>query len=883
MAIIKGAINFGSNFNIGAKGPIDARQRVETIEDLTTVWTAEIPAYKGMVVSVLEDNSIYILKSDDATVFDNWKRVGDATGDITNLQGQITANKTAIDKINGDANTTGSFAKGDADTLAAAKADATTKVDAAKTELLGETGVSGNTIISAKEDAAAASAKVDTEIGKLDVAGNISETVKGVTVTVDETDGKVIKPVVSIADGTLTGAATDGNLVTGTVVKKYVDDKVSDINTSANALGERVGTLETKVGSAAAEEEAATGLFKEIADEASTARAAEKKNADAIAAEATRATAAEKKNADAIAAETTRATAAEEKVKTDLLGDAAAEYNTLGKLEDKIQAEASRADAAEKANAAAAAAAKAAADKAQATADAKVKSVEGTNTVVATTTEHAVSVSLKTSDKGNVKFTQDTDGLSANVTIPAATVTAVKSGDKVLALDGTELTSTISLSVDTSTDGEGKKYIRLTGIDGADLGKIDTADFVKDGMLTSAELVTNPVGQDAGTYIKLTWNTDGGKRPMYINVTSLIDVYTAGNGLNLSDHEFSVDFDVAATKDSVDKVAGRVTTLEGKVGSPKVGETLATGLFKDVADNKAAIEAETTRAQGAEKANADAIDILNGADTVEGSVGKKIKDALEAGAVTLEVKNDDAYLGVTSATTEGKGTVYTLASKADEINKAIKAEADKVKVSVASAEGAYVTASVDEAGRVITLREKVQSVEGSSTSAKGLAEASDVKNYVDQKVSDKNVAAEGESGDTALVSASASGNTVTVAATQKLKDAVAKAESSVQSVNGKTGSTVTLTGADIATNQNVSGSANATVNAVLADIYSKIGVVKVSSHLKTITVDEETGRIIDVNCQETKAAQEAGHVALEHGEDGALYGVMYYSGDDIDA
>lgn len=704
MAIIKGAINFGSNFNIGAKGPIDARQRVETIADLTTVWTAEIPAYKGMVVSVLEDNSIYILKTDDATVLDNWKKIGDATGDITNLQGQITANKTAIDKINGDANTTGSFAKGDADTLAAAKADATTKVDAAK---------------------------------------------------------------------------------------------------------------------------------------------------------------------------------------TDLLGDAAAEYNTLGKLEDKIQAEASRADAAEKANAAAAAAAKDAADKAQETADEKVKSVEGTNTVVATTTEHAVSVSLKTSDKGNVKFTQDTDGLSANVTIPEATVTAVKSGDKVLALDGTELTSTISLSVDTSTDGEGKKYIRLTGIDGADLGKIDTADFVKDGMLDSAELVTNPSGQTEGTYIKLTWNTASGKKdPMYINVTSLIDTYTAkpDGGLVLEDKVFSVDTTKIATVESVNGVTSRVSTLEGKVGSAAVEDGAdATGLYKDIADNKAAIAAETTRAQGAEKANADAIDILNGADTVEGSVDKKIKDALEAGAVTLEVKNDDAYLGVTSATTEGKGTVYTLASKADEINKAIKAEADKVKVSVASAEGAYVTASVDEAGRVITLREKVQSVEDSSTSAKGLAEASDVKNYVDQKVSDKNVAAEGESGDTALVSASASGNTVTVAATQKLKDAVAKAESSVQSVNGKTGSTVTLTGADIATNQNVSGSANATVNAVLADIYSKIGVVKVSSHLKTITVDEETGRIIDVNCQETKAAQEAGHVALEHGEDGALYGVMYYSGDDIDA
>ena len=875
MAIIKGAINFGSNFNIGAKGPIDARQRVETIADLTTVWTAEIPAYKGMVVSVLEDNSIYILKSDDATVFDNWKRVGDATGDITNLQGQITANKTAIDKINGDANTTGSFAKGDADTLAAAKADATTKVDAAKTELLGENGVSGNTIISAKEDAAAASAKVDTEIGKLDVAGNISETVKGVTVTVDETDGKVIKPVVSIADGTLTGAATDGNLVTGTVVKKYVDDKVSDINTSANALGERVGTLETKVGSAAAEEEAATGLFKEIADEASTARAAEKKNADAIAAEATRATAAEKKNADAIAAETTRATAAEEKVKTDLLGDAAAEYNTLGKLEDKIQAEASRADAAEKANAAAAAAAKDAADKAQETADEKVKSVKGTNTVVATTTEHAVSVSLKTSDKGNVKFTQDTDGLSANVTIPAGTVTGVKADDKVLALEGTELTSTISLSVDATEGEDGKKYIRLKGIGGADLGKIDTADFVKDGMLDGSALYTATAETGRVTinkkeydltglianhaYIVLVWNTDAEKQAMAIDVTSLIDTYTAkaDGGLVLEGHAFSVDTTKIATVASVNGVTDRVTTLEGKVGSAAADEVAATGLFKDVADNK------------------DAIATLNGADNVEGSVDYKIKTALDKGAVTLEVKDTDAYLGVTSAKTENGGTVYTLASKEAKINEAIKTVADAVKVSITN--GTYVKGSVDEAGRAITLSETVQKVETSSESAKGLAEASDVKAYVDGKVSGKNVSATGDT----LVSASAADNKVTVAATGALTTAVNKANSAVQSVNGVSATAVTLDATNIGVGAGVGQQeATATVNAVLADIYTKLGT-PVKADGKTIkAADDHT---LSVNL-ETKTDQTvaAGHIALEHDEDGALYGVMYYLGDDAE-
>lgn len=514
--------------------------------------------------------------------------------------------------------------------------------------------------------------------------------------------------------------------------------------------------------------------------------------------------------------------------------------------------------------------------------DAKVKSVVGTDTVVATTTEHAVSVSLKTSDKGNVKFTQDTDGLSANVTIPAATVTGVKADDKVLALEGTELTSTISLSVDATAGEDGKKYIRLKGINGADLGKIDTADFVKDGMLDGSALYTATAETGRVTinnkeydltglianhaYIVLVWNTDAKKQAMPIDVSSLIDTYTAklDGGLVLEDHAFSVDTTKIATVESVTGVANRVTTLEGKV-----------------ADNERAITTEAQTARAAEKANADKIAILNGNDTVEGSVDKKIKDALEAGAVTLEVKDTDAYLGVTSATIEGKGTVYTLASKEAEINKAIKTAADAVKVSVNSAEGAYVTGSVDAAGRVITLSEKTQAVAGAIDGKTGLAEASDVKAYVDGKVSGKNVSAEGESGETALITASAADNKVTVNATAKLKNAVAKAETSVQSVNGKDGAAVTLKATDIEVGTAVGQQAEtATVNAVLADIYTKLGVA-VKADGKTIK--EAADHTLSVNL-ETKTDQTvaAGHIALEHGEDGALYGVMYCLGDDAE-
>ena len=58
------------------------------------------------------------------------------------------------------------------------------------------------------------------------------------------------------------------------------------------------------------------------------------------------------------------------------------------------------------------------------------------------------------------------------------------------------------------------------------------------------------------------------------------------------------------------------------------------------------------------------------------------------------------------------------------------------------------------------------------------------KKYADAAVTAKNVTADGETGDNALVEASAASTKVTVGSTQKLKDAVSKAETSIQTVNG---------------------------------------------------------------------------------------------------
>lgn len=155
-------------------------------------------------------------------------------------------------------------------------------------------------------------------------------------------------------------------------------------------------------------------------------------------------------------------------------------------------------------------------------------------------------------------------------------VKSVKEGDTVLAADASGvLSTTISLDYDTEADADGKKYIRLKGIDGADLGKVDVAEFVKDGMIDS--VVYNPDSKK----MTITWNTDAGKEATEIDMTGLVDTYTAGSGLKVESNTFSVVLDSSANnKLSVSEngllvdISADITALEGTMDS-KIEDALA--------------------------------------------------------------------------------------------------------------------------------------------------------------------------------------------------------------------------------------------------------------------------------------------------------------------
>lgn len=115
---------------------------------------------------------------------------------------------------------------------------------------------------------------------------------------------------------------------------------------------------------------------------------------------------------------------------------------------------------------------------------------------------------------------------------------------------------------------------------------VGTINIPKDLVVQSGEVVTNPTGLTAGTYIKLTLQNQ--VDPLYIDVAKLVDVYTAQK--SATQVQLSID---ASNVISATIVAGSVTATElasnavttakianGNVTKEKLSTTLQTSIDK---------------------------------------------------------------------------------------------------------------------------------------------------------------------------------------------------------------------------------------------------------------------------------------------------------------
>lgn len=127
--------------------------------------------------------------------------------------------------------------------------------------------------------------------------------------------------------------------------------------------------------------------------------------------------------------------------------------------------------------------------------------------------------------QGNVTLSLGANGLKAEDTTALRDVT----GQNFIKKNGTDVEGHLNLTYNTET-----KKINLEGFDSSIIASIDATAFVKDGMINTVELVTDPESHDPGTYLVITFNTDAGKDAIYLDVTDLINVYQGTNGVQVT-------------------------------------------------------------------------------------------------------------------------------------------------------------------------------------------------------------------------------------------------------------------------------------------------------------------------------------------------------------
>lgn len=136
--------------------------------------------------------------------------------------------------------------------------------------------------------------------------------------------------------------------------------------------------------------------------------------------------------------------------------------------------------------------------------------------------------------QGNVTLSLGANGLKAEDTTALRDVT----GQNFIKKNGTNVEGHLNLTYNTET-----KKINLEGFDSSVIASIDATAFIKDGMINTVELVTNPESHDPGTYLVITFNTDAGKDAIYLDVTSLINVYQGTNGVKVTGKDIHLIID----------------------------------------------------------------------------------------------------------------------------------------------------------------------------------------------------------------------------------------------------------------------------------------------------------------------------------------------------
>ena len=251
------------------------------------------------------------------------------------------------------------------------------------------------------------------------------------------------------------------------------------------------------------------------------------------------------------------------------------------------------------------------------------------------------------------------------------TTYSVKEGDKVLKLTGTEFATELDLVYENNR-------ISLTGIDGEEIAGFDASVFVEDGVLQDVEY--NAETRELTFAWNIVTGTDAEGNIIYktdvVNIADLVDTYTAGNGLDLANNEFSVKLDSAS----------EAFLTVGANGVKLSGVQSAIDAAKDAAiedAKKYEAKADASAVYTKEEANALLADKANSADVYTKTATDTLLNA-KANAADVYTKTEaDNMLGAkaNAADVYAKSETYTQ-KQVDDLLEGIQAGSSESAASV---------------------------------------------------------------------------------------------------------------------------------------------------------------------------------------------------------
>ena len=497
------------------------------------------------------------------------------------------------------------------------------------------------------------------------------------------------------------------------------------------------------------------------------------------------------------------------------------------------------------------------------------------------------------------EVTVDNQTKTVTLNTPADYITGLGESENVLSVVDGKLSSALNLNYYKGENGEYE--IQLVGKNNTVIGRVDAKDFVKDGMLHNVELKENPEGQAEGTYLVFTWNNEAGvTAPMYVPVTSLMDVYNAGNGLDLDGKTFSISLQSnekylevteggLATKGIDDAITNAKNAMLGEEGDAASAGTIY-GAKKYAEEKAAAAQAAaeaTAAADATTKANAAqaAAEATAAADaTTKANAAQAAAEATAAADATTKANAAQAAAEATAAadaTTKANAAREAAISAATDLNTAMDSRVQ----------------ALEEIDHDHSNKEVLDGITAEQVTAWDAAETN-AKSYADTYFVTKAGFNEFEAEYEDKLNGIAAGAEVNVVEGVSVNGIVA-------TVNEDKVAEVTVGGKDIKLGVDITGStkqedgsfvtgttfsAETKMSTVIQSIQDSIRAA-VAGGVNSVTSGDDIVEVNNFDSNNPKVSLKveastvdtvaAGHIEVVKGESG-LYAAMYYDGDDVE-